>query len=296
MSQGGDDGDSGRSEPGGVLPDFVIIGAMKAGTSSLYHHLRTHPEIFMPAQKELNFFNRDWHLGHRWYEAHFEEADPVQMVGEASPNYTKAHFWPETAERLASLAPEARLIYLLREPVERMRSNYLHQLAAGKENRPIERALREEEDLRTQDYIHTSRYGFQLERYMDHFDRRQILVASSDRLLHHTRDTVRDVFRFLGVDEDWIPPNIHRQKHQTARKRVRRTVARSLRTLPGYRAAAGLVPLPIKRQVFRYATRPIEVPKVSPDLRTHLKERLRPDLERLRSLIDLPEVESWAQT
>src|SRR5215211_9390855 len=107
------------------LPNFLVIGAMKAGTTSLYHYLRHHPQVFMPEIKELNFFNplRNWRRGVEWYEEQFEGIpDSVVAIGEASTSYTKFPWIREVPARITSVLGEIRLIYVVRDPIERMQS------------------------------------------------------------------------------------------------------------------------------------------------------------------------------
>ena len=111
-----------------VLPNLIVIGAQKCGTSSLHNYLAAHPQIAMSRVKEINFFNEEtrWAYGTEWYARHFE---PGEVRGESSPAYA---FLPEsegTAERMHEVVPNARLIYIVRDPVERIRSNYLHMRA-----------------------------------------------------------------------------------------------------------------------------------------------------------------------
>lgn len=268
-----------------MLPDFLIIGAMKAGTSSLFHYLKTHPQIFMPAQKEVDFFSHHWESGTAWYEAHFAQSDGRGLlVGEASPNYTKCHFWPETPRRIAELLPAAKLIYVTRDPVARARSNYLHQVAQGVETRPLQQALVDESDPRTKDYVYTSCYGFQLLSYLEHVDPGQILVLTSESLLERRSQALESVFRFLDVDPGWTPPNLQATKHRSADKRTFGLLANRLRQTTAYRTVAEKTPMPIKRRLHRFATRPLQAPPVPADLRGHLMERLSDDQATLRRL------------
>lgn len=112
------------------MPDFVIIGAAKAGTTSLYRLLQHHPDIFMPEVKEPEFFARDEHYaaGIQKYGALFADAGPDQLAGEGSTIYSLSPFFPQTAARLASHAPRAKLIYVMRQPVERAYSFYVQIL------------------------------------------------------------------------------------------------------------------------------------------------------------------------
>lgn len=279
---------------GRVLPNFVIVGAMKAGTTSLYQYIGTHPAVFMAQPKEIDFFNRHWDNGRKWYEDHFRSVAGAEAVGEVSANYAKAHRWPETARRMASLIPEARLIYVLREPVERMRSHYQHHVVAGEENRGIDRALRETGDVNTHDYHNTSRYAFQLEEFLTYFAREQILVTTAERLRDHRPDVLRQIFEFLGVDGQWTPPNITHLAHRTSKKIVYHASVERIRHLTGYRALAGHIPLNWKQKVHRLLSASPAPVRISEELRAYLQEVVvQPDLLRLRPLVDLPEIEEW---
>src|SRR5207244_732601 len=109
-----------------VLPNFLMIGSMKAGTTSLYEYLRTHPQVFMSERKELDYFTTgiDRGLDRDWYEGCFERADGARAVGEASTGYTKFPTHRDVAARVAALLPDVRLIYMIRNPIERMRSQW----------------------------------------------------------------------------------------------------------------------------------------------------------------------------
>ena len=136
-----------------MLPTFIVVGAMKAGTTALYRYLDAHPQVFMAEPKEIDFFvdGGTWSEGRAWYEDHFAAAGDALARGESSPNYSKVHIKPGVAERMAAMIPEARIVYLVRHPVERMRSMYLHQVAEGRERRPLSEALAD-----NRDYLRTS--------------------------------------------------------------------------------------------------------------------------------------------
>ena len=133
-----------------TLPTFLIIGTMKGGTTSLHRYLRQHPEVFMPERKELNFFldeyagppidppeERNWSRGITWYERQFAGAEDERAVGEASANYSRYPTYPGVAERIAKIVPEMKLIYLMRNPIDRVLSHYLHDFAKGRERQPV---------------------------------------------------------------------------------------------------------------------------------------------------------------
>ena len=196
------------------LPDFLILGAQKAGTTALYAYLRWHPQITGPSFKEVSFFDRHYAKGERWYRAHM----PVRrrsLVGEASPSYL---FHPLAPERVAGMLPGARLIALLRNPVDRAFSHYQHEVALGREPLSFEDAVdREDERMQSElermlrdpsyfslawwnyTYIARGRYAEQLERWFAAFPREQLLVLFTEELSADTAATYRRVLYFLGV-------------------------------------------------------------------------------------------------
>jgi hypothetical protein len=197
------------------LPDFLILGAQKAGTTALYAYLRWHPDITGPSFKEVSFFDRHYTQGERWYRAHL----PLRrraLVGEASPSYL---FHPQAPERVARMLPNARLIALLRNPVERAFSHYQHEVALGREPLSFEEAIdREDERMRGElehmlrdpsyfshawwnyTYVARGRYAEQLERWFAAFPREQLLVLLTDELAADTAGTYRRVLDFLGAE------------------------------------------------------------------------------------------------
>ena len=121
-----------RRRTEGALPNLIIIGGLKCGTTSLHHYLSLHPEIAMSRPKELNFFvaELNWPLGRDWYAAHFDPKAPVR--GESSPHYTNSPAFAGVADRMRDILGEAvRLIYVVRDPIDRMLSHYLHNVGGG---------------------------------------------------------------------------------------------------------------------------------------------------------------------
>src|SRR5262245_10389314 len=119
---------------------------MKAGTTSLYDYLRAHPDVFMATPKELHYFaaSKNLKLGPEWYESKFAGAGEAIARGEISPSYSQSDVFPGVADRVAATVPDARIVYLVREPIARLQSMYLHQIGKGRETRPIVQALRED--------------------------------------------------------------------------------------------------------------------------------------------------------
>jgi hypothetical protein len=191
---------------------------MKAGTTSLYHYLRPHPQVFMPKIKELDFFvdGVNWARGLDWYRHQFVGA-PSEAValGEASTVYTKFPRYDGVAERMARVLPDVRLIYVVRHPIDRIRSHYGHRVASGAETAPMEIAV-----FDNPIYIDYSRYALQVEQYLQHFSREQLLIVSSEELRRHRESTMRRVYGFLGVDADYVAPTLDREFYETGQRRT----------------------------------------------------------------------------
>lgn len=204
------------------LPDFVIIGAQKAATTTLWHVLRQHPQLFLPDGKELNYFVRHNPTVRtlNWYQRQFEAAPAGAILGEASPTYTMSPLFGGAAPHMAEVIPEARLIYLVREPFARMRSAYAQLRADGVELRPIGEAL-----LHELHYSTTSCYAMQLEQYLQHYPADRVLVMRSEDLDADPERGVNQVLRFLGADPDWTPAGGFARQNQTATKLVPRRKA-----------------------------------------------------------------------
>ena len=124
----------------GTLPNLIVIGTQKGETSSLHYYLSLHPQICMSREKELNFFisERDWSnwkRGVEWYKKKF--IGKAQIYGESSPNYTNYPRYDQVPKRMHSIVPEAKLVYILRDPIKRIISHYMHKYSKGKENRSL---------------------------------------------------------------------------------------------------------------------------------------------------------------
>jgi hypothetical protein len=267
-----------------VLPNLIIIGAEKCGTSALYYYLHQHPEIAMSRRKELRFFNGShWDKGLAWYESNFTNAS-VRVRGEASPQYTQHPRGSGTPRRMHAVVPEAKLVYLVRDPIDRIVSAYMSAYAMGREDRTLADAVIPSPTNR---YVCVSSYFMQLEQYLPYFPLDQILVVTREDLLARRRPTLRRVFRFLDVDDAFDTRRFDRVRNPSSGKR---RVEHQPRWLPGRvtPAATGRVPWAlrarVKRIVYRPFSVPVERPAVDHDLRQALVGELKPDVDRLRQL------------
>ena len=263
---------------------------MKAGTTSLWEYLGRHPDVYVAWPKEINFFIRDrgWKHGIAWYEEHFLDASADQARGEVSPDYTKADVFTGVPERMASVVPDARLIYLVRDPIERLQSHYLHRVGSGHEKRPFETAAHDAH------LLNTSRYAWQLDHYLEYFDRDQIAVFTSEALRATPEETLSAACRHIGVTPMPMTSTGSVTRHQTAAKRERPAALWRVQRHPLYRRAGSMVPRSARAIGRQWFTRPIDSSRadLSPALLQELTERLGPDVARLRSFLG-PEFDGW---
>src|SRR6202044_3474075 len=280
-----------------TLPTFVVIGAMKAGTVSLGHYLDDHPDVFLGRGGrfgEPNFFvaEYNWARGRCWYESLFDGVGRATAVGECSPSYTWAHVYRGVPERMAQVVPEARLVYVVRDPIARMRSMYMHQVSAGRERRRAEVALLDDR------YLGPSLYGLQLAAFLDHFDRTQVVVVASEVLRDSPREALSAVFDHIGVDPAAVDLDQRHRDHRSIDKPVprlhdlewlpRRQVKLHPRWRPDQRTG-------LARLVTTGGAR-VEDPAIPHELRDRLAERLAPDLRRFEYLLghEIPGQWSWS--
>lgn len=278
-----------------MLPTLIVIGAQKCATTSLHFYLDLHPQISMSRKKELNFFvqERNWGRGIEWYASHFTR--PGHVRGESSPLYTTHPFYLGVPERIRATVPEARLIYLVRDPVERMISHYVHAYAAGRETRPVEQAFARPTVEGPLAYRERSRYHLQLEQYWRHFPKPRVLVLTQEQLSCERRQTMQRIFRFLGVDPSFSSPWFRVRRHRSEEKRRDNQVGRAIQNLTlriVARSADSMVRHSIERLLTRPFSTPVERPTLSEALRAELIDYFRDDVTRLRASTGLA-LDGW---
>ena len=185
-------------------PDFIIIGAMKSATSSLHVQLGAQNGIFMSEPKEPNFFSDDdqYERGTNYYLSLFADAAESDLCGESSTHYTKLPDYPQTVTRMKALLPSAKLIYVMRHPVERLISHYVHQWTENIIRCDINEALDRHPEL-----IHYSRYGYQLEPYLEAFGRHSVLPVFLQAIKRQPQAELERIAQFVGYggQVSWKP-------------------------------------------------------------------------------------------
>lgn len=273
-----------------MFPDFIIIGGMKCGTSSLYHYLSLHPEVGMSQIKEVDYFVADnnYDKGVEWYQSQFRGM--CKAYGEASPNYSKAHRFKGVPRRMYSLLPNVKLIYLVRDPVERLVSHYTHNYSEGREHRSIIEVL--ESDWGENHYMMSSRYYWQLQHYLKFYAQDQIMIVFSEKLKQERRDTLKKIFRFIGVDETFYTEAYANQKHRTEQKRRKGKVSRYILERQVIKTLKSYVPDRVKDPIKTWTRAAVNKPELPPGLDKKLKEYFQPDLHSLYKLTN-ESVDDW---
>ncbi len=199
-----------------LIPDFLILGAQKSGTSSLFLYLSQHPDILSPCvNKELHYFDLNFKQSSKWYRAHFPFKKQGKITGEKSPYYI---FHPLAPRRCREFNPEFKLIALLRDPVKRAYSHFHHEIENGRESRPFRRAVEEEMDRVEKDhdllaqgeidhsfahqrysYFARGRYADQLDLWTRFFPRKQIYLETAERFFRDPQAVCLEIFDYLNV-------------------------------------------------------------------------------------------------
>jgi hypothetical protein len=261
------------------LPDFAIIGAMKCGTSTLHEQLALRSGFFMSRPKEPNFFSDEpqFARGVAWYASLFAGAGESQLCGESSTHYTKLPTHPLAAERLHALLPKARLVYVMRDPLERLVSQYLHEWST----RDVEGSLEEVAD-RHERFVAYSCYARQLEPYLARFGAGAIRPVFFERMVEHPEEELARVCRFLGdPSPEPVTWRSERAQQNVSSERLRSSALRdALLAVPPIRWLKDQLPSSARERIkslWRYGGRP----ELSDAGRARIEARLDPDLAQL---------------
>jgi len=282
-------------------PNFFIVGAAKAGTTSLHAYLSSHPQVFMPALKEPHYFS-DFEVSPELdnflpvirsrsdYHELFRDSGGYLAVGEASPSYLCD---PAAAERIKSAIPTAKIIISLRNPVDRAYSHYLMDFNRGSEKLPFEKALefdlarREKGWGKSAQYTELGLYTEQVRSFLERFGRDQVHIVLFEDLVRDTRETMRGIARFLGIDPLAFPESAFAQVHnpfEESRGHVARAI---LRMRPIRVWAKKWIPRKVRTMV---RDRLLFAPRPKPQLDRHTRRllagRFAEDLQSLERLLE----------
>lgn len=294
-------------------PDFFIVGAPKAGTTAMYSYLRAHPDLYLPERKELRYFGRDLEIHDRRtlsedeYLAHFAQARPDQLIGTAYVWYLYSRL---AAAEIARFAPAAKIMVMLRDPVDMLHALHGEHLSNGNEDiRDFTAALDAEHDRREGRripahahlpqgllYSEVPRYVAQLQRYFDAFGRDSVHVIIYDDFASDTPGEYAAALRFLGVSDDVAPQGF---EVVNAAKRTRSEWLRHFLARPPEtprRLVRAMVPRTARQALYRQAQRlnmaPSTRPSMTAETRARLGRAFADEVARLESLLGR-DLESW---
>ncbi len=267
--------------------DFIIVGAMKAGTSSLAFQLKDNPQVCIPL-KELHFFDNEdnFSKGVEWYESFFKDCSSSGIIGEKTPTYSYSEKVPK---RIFDYNPEVKIVWIFRNPVDRAYSNYWHAVKAGVENLSFEKAVKLESKRIEQDifkgYLKRSIYIEQVERYLKFFDIKNMHFLLFEEFLQNPTENMRKLFKFLD-----IPFNNFQYKDEIRNITI---IPRMPRLLRRTREILGEKSLMYRgvRFILSRGKKP-GYAKLSSELRAELNEHFKNHNEKLKNLTGL-NITAW---
>ena len=266
------------------LPHFVIIGAMKSATTTIYEQLRLLDGIFMPALKEPNFFSDDeqYRRGLRWYRELFAESENGDILGEASTHYTKLPTYPHALDRMSDALQQVKIIYIMRDPIERLVSQYIHEWSCNRIHVDINQALEAHPEL-----IQYSRYAYQLEGFIERYGSENILPVFFERIKENPESELRRIARFIGYagEVQWRE-NVTRTNVSSERMRTNRFTGFLIKNnlLASLRRA--LVPRPV-RDAVKKKMQMNERPELSEVSKSKLQSVFDEELGKIGELLGL---------
>ncbi|MGC9553753.1 MAG: sulfotransferase family protein [Thermoplasmatota archaeon] len=287
-----------------MLPNFIIAGAQKSGTTALHRYLSQHPDVFLAERPEyifwvnteVHFFDRNFEKGVGWYEAFFKQWNGEKAAGEKTPDYV---YDPQVPERMHSVIPEVKLIFLFRNPVDRAYSHYWMIFKRGLETLPFAKAIRAEEERRETlqhdrltfqrlySYKDRGKYAEQVKRFLRYFPRSQLLFLLAEDLKENTEETVKKVLDFINADTDVTFPDLEK-KHVGGMPRshallrlLRNDTIRSSRLL--------------RKAIMKVNTKKGKKPPMNPETRRYLQEYFRECNKELEDITGL-NVSCWRDT
>lgn len=271
-----------------MKPTFIGLGAQKCASTWVHRLLATHPQVSLPAVKEIDFFSHRFDYGYQWYERHFEYSAVETCTGEVSPSYFHD---PSAPQRISDYCPDVKLLLTLRDPVERAVSNHKHEVRlghvvgdlsfeAGLANNPM--------------YIEQGLYGKHLANWLRWFPPDRIYVALMEDIRERPAEVAREIYSFLGIDEDFESPALNRRFNTSFANRYQPLVrlkdrVYQLSRSPGFgwlwSTAAGIGARDVYRRLNVVESDAV-IPPVCPATLRDLRLRFAPDVRHLESLLD----------
>ncbi len=270
-----------------MLPNFLVIGAAKCGTTQLCDLLARHPQVGICNPKEPRFFSKDrkFNQGLDWYESLFDHCQDCRAVGEGSTSYTRSMRYPESAPRIAEALPDAKLIYIVRNPLERLRSTFMQRRANGSLKCPTLQRMLEDDPSAIDD----TRYLKQLAPYRERYPEDRFLYLFFEDLISDPNSLLKQCFRFLDVDPA-VEIEIPERASNQSKDHLDRAWLGRLRSIPGCaRLSIENMPAPIWKTLDAAFARPIgDKPVWTPDAIEFALDALADDTAKFLDLAGKP--------
>ena len=238
-------------------PDFFLIGAMKAGTTNLYTYLSMNPKISMALPKEPGYFSRNERFakGAIWYESRFQKARHDQVWGDASTCYSRSPFYPSVPERIFQVQPDAKFLYVVRDPTKRAYSHYKHQMEEAK--------IKEEPIVSYKDFLETDKevliagkYYYQIKKFIDQFGIDNVHVCTFDDLILYPDKTLNNIYTFLGLDAFPLPQKVEMNRNASGTRlanSIINKILKRIRKIPLLKQILDVIPDSIRGMIFSAA-------------------------------------------
>ena len=266
----------------GRIPNFIIIGAMKSATSTLHKQLSAQPGIFMSMPKEPNFFSDDiiYNRGLDWYRGLFCNAGADDICGESSTHYTKLPDYPNTVQRLKEAMPNPKLIYVMRNPVDRLISHYMHQWSEGVITCNINDAIDRYPEL-----VNYSCYGMQIEAYVAAFGKEAIMPISFETLKKSPQTVLDEIGQFIGYkNERALAWDFESSPDNVSKKRVRKFVGFEIFINSSFMTflRRRFIPKRFRTIIYQHLTMAVR-PSISDDQLTRIKTVFKSDFRYIKT-------------
>jgi hypothetical protein len=278
----------------GQLPNFLVIGAMKCGTTSLHYYLNQHPDIFMSVHKELNYYVTEFNFskGVEWYREHFVTNKYVR--GESSPSYSKYHIYAGVPERIYNLIPDVKFIYITRNPIKRFASHVQEAISLGNRRNDFNPNTELKDSLDTSNYTLSGMYALQLEKYLTFFTPDKFKVISLEALNGNPIETMNEVYEFLGVNRINESSLNAEKKNTYATKYTKTSFGRFVSDSSIISSVKSILPQKLKYKLKSngiyesMATEKVKKINLDPDIINRLTDIYSRDLEKLENILGYP--------
>ncbi len=279
--------------------DLFHIGPQKSATTWVYHCLNEHPDVAVPKSDTIHYYDMFYARGEEWYEKHFDHAEEGQILYDPTTTYIRSPWAPR---RIAKENPYAKIMLCLRDPIDRAFSHYWHEKKKGKISFEFEEVL-ENYDLYSS-WLEPGFYAEHIERYLQYFNREQILCLHFETLKDNEREFMHQILHFADIDDDFEPSWLNKKSNEAGGKRTfsnrmwrefKRTVVQSnfestARDLRLDHAAQYLEGVPILEKILQDRQEYEE--GIDPALRAELLELCEPEIQRLENLLEI-DLASW---